>query len=664
MLKKSSTRFSGLILLLTVLFLYSCGGGNNFERATKLEEAKKYADAALVYKKIYQGSKDKNEKAAAAIKASEAFKQVGNIKEADKWLNNAVKQNSTEPTVNLMKAKVLIHNELYTDALKALNEFKKANPSDTLGDYLTQVATNGLKWKKEKSRYVVENLKQLNTKFFDFAPAVFKKDLMIFTSDREGGINKTPYSWTGYTFSDFYKSERNKKTGNWGLPVLVKDKINTKYNDGSGNFDSKGVFFCTQCNGKDGKGLHCNVYQSELKGKDWDAPELLPFNNDSLFDCSQPCPTPDGQILFFSSNMPGGFGGHDIWFVTYSKKSKTWGDPINAGPEINTAFDEIYPWVHPDGTLYFSSNGKNGMGGMDIYSAKGQGKDWSEIKNLKAPINSGADDFAFSCDERKETGLFTSNRIGGKGNDDIYAFKLGPLEICLIGTVTDCRTNEPLANAVVTVTNSLDTSKIILKTDAKGGYKTKCNLKPNAEYSVYAQKREDYYFDSKTFDVSTMGIEVSTTLRQDMCLKQINFDEVFTVRGILYDLDKANIRPDAALILDSLVLVLKKYSKITIELGSHTDCRASYGYNIDLSQRRADSAVAYLVSKGIDKERLTARGYGETQLVNDCACEGEKEPGGGKHAPFESCSEEQHQMNRRTTVRVTGKNYVPKTQPR
>jgi peptidoglycan-associated lipoprotein len=660
MTKKNSLRNSAFIALFGLLFLYGCGGGNSFEKAKKYEDAKKYFDASQIYKKIYSSSKDKNEKALAAIKASETFKQVGNIKEADKWLNNAIKQNSTAPEVNLMKAKVFIYNELYTDALKSLNDYKKESKNDTMGDYLTGVATNGLKWKKEKSKYIVENLKVVNTKFFDFAPAVFKKDLMIFTSDREGGINKTPYSWTGYTFSDFYKSERNKKTGNWGSPILIKDKLNTKFNDGSGNFDSKGVFYCTQCNGKKGEGMHCNIYQTELKNKDWDEPELLPFNNDSLYDCSQPCPTPDGQILFFSSNMPGGIGGHDIWFVTYSKKSKTWSDPINAGPAINTPKDEVYPWIHNDGTMFFSSNGKNGMGGMDIYSAIGQGKDWSEVKNMKAPINSGADDFAFSCDDRKESGFLTSNRVGGKGNDDIYTFKMAPLEICLVGTITDCKTNEPLANAIVTVTNSIDTSRIILKTDAKGGYKTKCNLKPNAEYSVYAQKREDYYFDSKVFDISTMGIEVSTTLRQDMCLKQIDIKEVFTVKGILYDLDRAEIRPDAALILDSLVLVMKKYAKITIELGSHTDCRASYAYNIDLSQRRADSAVAYIINHGIDKERLTARGYGETQLVNDCACEGEKEPKGGKHAPFEPCSEDLHQLNRRTTVKVTGMNYISK----
>ncbi len=660
MTKKNSMKFSVIIALFGLLFLYGCGGGNNFERGKKYEDAKKYFEASQVYKKIYNTSKDKNEKALAAVKASDAFKQAGNIKEADKWLNNAIKQNSTAPEVNLMKAKVFIFNELYTDALKSLNDYKKESKNDTMGDYLIGVATNGLKWKKEKSKYIVENLKVVNTKFFDFAPSVFKKDLMIFTSDREGGINKNVYGWTGYTFSDFYKSERNKKTGNWGSPVLIKDKLNTKFNDGSGNFDSKGVFYCTQCNGKKGEGLHCNIYQTELKNKEWDEPELLPFNNDSLYDCSQPCPTPDGQILFFSSNMPGGIGGHDIWFVTYSKKSKTWSDPINAGPAINTPKDEVYPWIHNDGTMFFSSNGKNGMGGMDIYSAKGQGKDWSDIKNMKAPINSGADDFAFSCDDRKESGFLTSNRVGGKGNDDIYTFKMAPLEICLVGTVTDCKTNEPLANAIVTVTNSIDTSRIILKTDAKGGYKTKCNLKPNAEYSVFAQKREDYYFDSKVFDVSTMGIEVSTTLKQDMCLKQIDPNKIFTVKGILYDLDRAEIRPDAALILDSLVLVLKKYSKITIELGSHTDCRASYGYNIDLSQRRADSAVAYIINHGIDKERLTARGYGETQLVNDCACEGEKEPKGGKHAPFEPCSEELHQLNRRTTVKVTGMNYVPK----
>ncbi len=642
---------------------FMCGGGSSISAGKSKVVELQFTQAINIFKKVYTSSKKPEEKAEAAINVAEAYRAQGFMKDAERWYNNAIRFKSTNPLVTYRLAQILMFQEKWEDAIQKMHEYQKLNPDDTNAQRMIDNSALALKWRKERSRYIVENARILNTKFFDFAPAYLKKDQIIFTSDREGGTGKNPYGWTGYSFSDLYESTKNKKNGTLGLPTVMKGQINTKFNDGSAQFDKKGVGYITQCNGPKGDGKRCNIYKIELKGKEgWDEPELLSFNNDSNFSCSHPTISPDGNVLYFTSDMPGGYGFNDIWFVTYSKKSKTWSDPINAGPTINTAMDEVYPWMHEDGTLFFASNGHPGMGGMDIFYATGQGKAWENVKNMKYPINTGADDFSLICDEKKETGYLTSNRPGGKGNDDIYSFKMGPLEIDLVGKITDCKTGEPLANVNITITNSIDTSKIRLKTDATGSYRTKKNLKVNAEYSVYGEKREDYYFDSKVYDVSTFGIEVSTTLRQDFCLRQINLDEVFTVRGIYYGLDSADIytRSMSMYILDSLVGILDKYSKITIELGSHTDCRASYDYNINLSQRRADSAVAYLVSMGIDVARLTAKGYGETQLTNDCACEGEKEPGGGPHIPFINCSEDIHQLNRRTTVRITGKSYKKK----
>ncbi len=642
---------------------FMCGGGSSINEGKKKVVELQFTQAINVFKKVYTSSKNPAEKAEAAINVAEAYRSQGFTKDAERWYNNAIRFKSTNPLITYRLAQILMFQEKWEDAIQKMHDYQKLNPDDTNGQLMIDNCALALKWRKERSRYIVENARILNTKFFDFAPAYLKKDQIIFTSDRESGKGKNPYGWTGYSFSDLYESAKNKKNGTLGLPVSMKGKINTKFNDGSAQFDKKGVGYVTQCNGPDGKGKRCNIYKIELKGKEgWDEPELLSFNNDSNFSCSQPTISPDGNVLYFTSDMPGGFGYNDIWFVTYSKKSKSWSDPINAGPTINTAMDEVYPWMHEDGTLFFASNGHPGMGGMDIFYATGQGKSWENVKNMRYPINTGADDFALICDEKKETGYLTSNRPGGKGNDDIYSFKMGSLEIDLVGKITDCKTGEPLANVNITITNSIDTSRIRLKTDATGSYRTKKNLKANAEYSVYGEKREDYYFDSKVYDVSTFNIEVSTTLRQDFCLRQINLDEVFTVRGIYYGLDSADIhtRAISMYILDSLAGILDKYSKITIELGSHTDCRASYDYNINLSQRRADSAVAYLVSMGIDLARLTAKGYGETQLTNDCACEGEKEPGGGPYIPFINCSEDIHQLNRRTTVRITGKSYKKK----
>lgn len=626
------------------------------DKAMKSDSLGEFSSSASVYKNLYSQERDKSKKAELAYRAAEAYRMSGDVKNAAKWYDYASKQGNKDPKLLYRVAQMQLAQGQYQDAIVKLNDYKKANPSDSMGDFMYNNASNALKWSKEKSKYSVENAKALNTRWYDFAPSYYKKDEIVFTSDREGGINKDIYIWDGMPFTDMWSSKINKKTGSFAPPAIFGAKeLNTDYNDGSCQFDKKGNIYFTQCNGKKGKEKNCKIYSCEMKGKNWETPEALPFQ-DSVHHYSHPCVSTDGTVLYFTSDMEGGLGGYDIWFTVYNKKSKTWGDPINAGPVVNTSKDEVYPWLHSDGTLFFASNGHQGMGGMDIFQTKGQGKDWEMPKNMKAPINSGADDFALICDDRKETGFFTSNRPGGRGADDIYSFKIQPMQICLQGKVVDCRTGEALANATITISNSLDDKKLVLKTDAQGKYKTKCDLKANAEYSLFAQKREDYYLDSKTEEVSTFGIEVSTTLVQDFCLKQINLDAIFNVRGIYYDLDSARIRPDAAKILDSLVLVLTNYPKITIELGSHTDCRASYEYNINLSQRRADSAVAYVISRGIESDRLTAKGYGETQLVNDCACERDQEP-------FVSCTEDEHQLNRRTTVKITGKGYVSKTKP-
>jgi outer membrane protein OmpA-like peptidoglycan-associated protein len=352
--------------------------------------------------------------------------------------------------------------------------------------------------------------------------------------------------------------------------------------------------------------------------------------------------------MYFSSDMPGSIGGKDIWYVTYSKRGKTWGDPVNLGPTINTEKDEVYPFVHEDGTLYFSSNGHTTLGGMDIYYTTGQATEWSEPINMKSPINSAGDDFAIILSKDKESGYFSSNRDGGRGQDDIYRFYMNPLVFTLSGVARDVKTKAVLANTFITLTTSTDTGKIVVKTDQAGSYKV--TLKPKTDVELFGS-HEDYY-DSKIAFQTTKGLEVSTDLVQDLDLAPFCYDCVIKVEGIYYDLDKADIRPDAAKILDSLVITLNKYPKVTIELGSHTDCRADSIYNNGLSQRRADSAVAYIVRQGIDSARLIAKGYGESKLVNDCACEGNYEK--------RKCTEEEHALNRRTTVRLTGNDYKPK----
>jgi len=552
-------------------------------------------------------------------------------------------------------AQSLKANQKFTEAIVEFNNYKKQMPSDARADDEVKGCEQALKWKNEKTRYVIENVKAINSKWSDFAPMWYKKDQLFFTSDRENGVGKAMYGWTGNGYTDLYNikfkiDKKNADNIKYEIPILAdKENLNGKLNDGTIAFDSKfTVAYLTKCNyDNNGKGKNCRIYTSTGQGSEWSIPEPLSFSTDS-FTCGHPYLSKDGQTLYFTSDMPGGEGGKDIWMVTYSKKGKSWGDPINLGPTINTEGDEMFPYMHEDGTLYFSSNGHVGLGGVDIFFSKGEATDWSTPINMKSPINSGGDDFSLILDKTKESGYFSSNREGGKGQDDIYRFRMTPLVFTLSGVARDLKTRELLASTILTITNSTDTGKLIIKTDARGFYKI--TLKPKTDYELFGA-HEDYY-DSKIYGQTTRGLEVSTDLVQDLELDPFDYEKAFEVEGVYYDLDKANIRADAAIILDTVVYLLNRYPKIRLELGSHTDCRSDSLYNKDLSQRRADSAVAYIVSRGIDKERLVAAGYGESQLVNDCECE-------GKYVK-RVCSEEEHQMNRRTTIRLLGNDYVPK----
>jgi outer membrane protein OmpA-like peptidoglycan-associated protein len=335
--------------------------------------------------------------------------------------------------------------------------------------------------------------------------------------------------------------------------------------------------------------------------------------------------------------MEGGLGGQDIWVCNYVKKGKTWSNPINLGPKVNTEKDDMYPYIHPDGTLYFASKGHCGIGGFDIYMTKGDGTSWNDAQNMRQPINSAGDDFGFICDNTKENGFFTSNR-GGLKDDDIYSFTMTPLVFTLTVRTFDKNTREILPIVDVPLTNGYDTIVDKLVTNNTGTVKK--TIKGNTDYFFYGKKK--YYFDSRNESVSTKGLEESKDFVVDLFLEK---QDIPRVLDILYDLDKANIREDAKIKLDSVVVVLNNFPEIALELGSHTDCRARMDYNCDLSQRRADSAVAYLVAHGIDKDRLIARGYGEFRLTNDCGCEPTNSAPG--------CDEAMHQRNRRTTTRIT-----------
>ena len=658
--------FSLFVATLFVVGLLSSCGGPTMKKATEAFEKKQYAVAADMYRQIAgQSSETKENRQIAAFNAGEGYRLNHDSKNALKMYEKAERYGVKDPIILYRLAQMQKEQGNFEDAIVLFQRYQKEAPSDPKTEVMIKGCEAALKWKEEKTRYKVEEFKPANqSKFDDFSPmwADRKLKTIMFTSDREEGESKDQYDWTGRGHTDIWqiKLEGSRGKVKWTQPEVVEG-LNTKYNDGVISFNKRySKMYVTQCNGEDGKEPNCKIYEARRVGKGYEmAPEPLDFcKNDDRWSYGHPVLTDNDKTMYFVSNRPGGYGDttglngdnvtKDIWMVTYVRRGRTWSEPINLGPNINTEGNEMFPYVHDDGTLYFSSDMHPGMGGLDIFSATKTGEeptDWSVPQNMKSPINSNGDDFGIIMEPTKEHGYFTSSRK--REQDDIYEFTMEPILCTLKGQVTDCDSGTAIVDALVLVSNNIDSNKIRLRTDERGYYETPLGI--NTDYTIEVSKRSDYYYDAKPQYVSTVGVENSIDCQhvKDFCMKN-TCNDVF-VLPVYYDLDKAFIRDDAKPILDDLINTLKKYPRMAVELGSHTDCRATYEYNRALSQRRADSAIAYIIDRGgVNPFRLEARGYGESQLVNGCYCEG---------AEVAPCSEEEHQKNRRTTVKVVNCNF-------
>ncbi|MBL7900827.1 MAG: OmpA family protein [Bacteroidia bacterium] len=694
--KASSERTLIFTLLSAIAVVISSCGGPKMDEALKLYRQGYYGQAAYVFEAVSKKAKNKEDKQKAIFYAAESYRLNNDYEKAKRLYEKTLRTDPKNTRALLMHANMLKKQEKYREAMDAYDKYLQEVPGDTLAMNKKKGCEYALRWTPDSSRYVVENFKPANTKSNDWAPMIASKkdNLLFFASDREGGKGKKVYAGTMEMWSDIWYIEKTGKKNKekWGKPVFL-EKGSTKFNEGGQTFDSRfSTMYLTQCGGTDGKAEKCAIYEYKKMGPDWVMGDPLEFcKTDTGHSYGHPALSQDGTKLYFASDRPGGYGGYDIYVVNYSKRSKSWGDPVNLGPNINTGGNEYFPYLNQhDGKLYFSSDGLPGIGGLDIFMAKPTADVavWSEVENLKEPLNSGGDDFGITFLENKDyEGFFTSNRGDRKNNDDIYSFTIKPLVITITGIVTDCNTKKPLVGATVIMTNDQDTVKQIAKTDALGSYRF--TLKPETRYELQAKFPEEYYFESDPVSRNTLGIKFSTELVQDFCLEN-PLDKII-VLPIFYDLDKAYIRPDAAKVLDTFARnVLLRYPKLVAELGSHTDCRATKEYNEDLARRRADSAVNYLVKvHKIDPKRIEAKGYGETQLINDCKCEGSEiegfteyiegvtrkavvlkdEAGNVIRSYYENykpgeiqtvkgkkvvpCDEYQHQQNRRTTVRFS-----------
>lgn len=587
-------------------------------------------------------------------KLGDAFYFNNQMEEASKWygelfkLGNSEKQIDTEYYFRYSQALKSIKN--YTEFNTWMEKFSELNTSDLRAKSFLSTK-NYLSNIEELSKdFELKNL-DINSELSDYGTFVYNNEL-YFSSSRGKGKK---HSWNDQTFFNVYVAP--KKEEGYGEIIELKD-ISTKYHESSVAItpDGKTLYF-TRSNYYKGryrsseKGTnHLKIFRASLnKDGKWDNIESIRFNSNN-HSVAHPAINADGTKLYFSSDMEGTLGESDL-FVAEIKKDGTLGDPVNLGKYVNTESRETFPFINSDGDLFFASNGFNGLGGLDIYVIRNfdnkqrSGKAYL-LQNMAKPINSTMDDFAYFEDEENRIGYVSSNREGGKGYDDIYNFPIIKCKQVVSGTITDLDTKEPLAGATVTLLSEDNKSLQIIRSNEDGSYSFE-DLECHEQYLIRVSLEE---YETQEKRMTTKSSEDENILDFELKRDQTKLDpcddlaKILDIPIIYFDFDKYNIRYDAEVELQKVLAVLKKYPSMNIDIRSHTDCRGSAAYNELLSDNRAKSTRQYLIDKGIPANRITAKGYGEYKLLNNCACEPDNNS---------NCSEKEHQRNRRSQFIIT-----------
>ncbi len=638
-----------------VLTLQVFAQSSKTKKADEAYDNWQYGNAIELYKKALTKIENRTQKAEALFRLAECYRHINDLKNAENNYAKAIKAKYPDPRAQLYLADCQKAQEKYTDAITSYTAYSKLVPNDPRGENGVKSCTLAQTWKDNPTRHEV-TVAPFNSKVMDFAAAYVDKkyNSLWFSSTRDGATGSSTDGTTGQSFSDIYEVKRDKK-GSWNTPSLVDPNINTPAGEGAMSFNKKrNTVYFTRCPKETKKKLGCKIMVATQKGKGWGPAEEIVLCADS-FTVGHPSISPDETTLYFASDMPGGFGGKDLWKVKLDKQRKPVGNPVNLGPMINTPGDEMFPYI-TESALYFASNGLIGMGGLDNFKAEISGDGFSTPENLKYPLNSAADDFGIIIELKNENGFFTSSRPGGKGQDDIYEFRLPPVLFSVAGVVSEIESGQAIIGATVKLIGS-DGSSVETKSDATGNYRFdftpdgKRYVNANVSYTVSATM-EKHLSDSKDF--TTVGIEVQTDFTKDLLLKEIK-KEPIRLPDILYDLAAWDLKPQYQDSLAGLVKTLDQNPNLVIELGSHTDTRGDNKSNEILAQKRAQSVVDYLISKGIAGDRLVAKGYGENRpLISD------KEIAGLK---TEAEKEEAHQKNRRTEFKILREDYIPKEDP-
>lgn len=620
------------ITLSATLILGSCTN-SLYKKGVKNYDKMAYSKSIDNFEKYLS---KKNEPADAKIKLANAYRLTNDISNAEKWFSQIVDLPESEPINMFYYGKLLMSQEKYKDAQIWFNKYLDKVPDDFVAEMLLVSCKSVNTFKKDTTLFSVKQaeIPEISTAFAQ----VPYGDGIMFTADKMSFKNSTTANWTGRSYLDIYFSQKDHN-GKWLSPMLLKGNVNGQYHEGPACFTKDGnVVYFTRSNyakkklAKSSKSENnLQLFRAELVGDKWTNVTSMPFNSDE-YSCGHPSLSPDDKTLYFISDMSGGAGGTDIYKTTFD--GTAWTKPENLGNVINTSGNEMFPYIHSDGTFYFSSDAHNNLGGLDVFMSSYDGKKWLQVENLNYPLNTSKDDFAFVLNPDNKTGYVSSNR--GEG-DKIYEITKNEPTFILSGVVS--QKGKPglmIDSAVVEIQNLTDKTKEIVYTNKSGFYKIK--LKSKSEYLIKASKPM-YFTITEPKNVCMIGKKISENFTANFELDQIIIEKPIVLENIYYDLDKWFIRPDAAKELDRLVQLMNDNPTLTIELSSHTDSRAGDQYNLVLSDKRAKAAVEYVASKGIDKNRMRWKGYGESKLVNHCKND-------------VKCTEEEHQQNRRTEFKA------------
>ena len=604
-MKTTKSILFALAMTISVCILTGCGADSYMKKGDKYYALGEYYDAATQYKKAYSATsaKDRDDRGKRALKMAECYRRINYTQKAVAAYNNAIRYKQTDSLTFLYLGQQLMKTGNYKEAAKAFQRMLDSVPQCQQAQIGLKSATSAPKWKEQGSQYTVKKENFFNSRRADYSPMLAgdNNDQLFFTSTRNQAQGDELSGITGTKNGDIFVSVKDEK-GKWTKPEAVQGELNTEYDEGACAFtpDSK-TMYLTQCLADPSYPRFATICKSNRADASWSKVTTEALTKDTLSSYAHPAVSPDGEWLYFTSDMPGGMGGYDIWRVRIGGKSM--GGVENVGTPINSEGDEMFPTFRPNGDLYFSSDGHPGMGGLDIFIAKPDslGNGWT-LEHPGYPLNSQGDDFGMTFEGLHNRGFFSSNRGDAKGWDHIYSFVNPEIIQTVKGWVYE-KDGYELPSALVYMVGNDGTN---LKLNVKGDGSFVQEIKPDVDY-VFLGTCKGYLNHKEQLRVEKPTESEEYVLQFPLA----SITAPVLIDNIFYDFDKATLRPESMASLDELIKLLNENPNVTIELSAHCDYRGPAAYNKDLSQRRAEAVVEYLIAHGIDRQRLSPVGYGK-----------------------------------------------------